>query len=99
MTEPCNEMFGKRGKHGAIIVIHDDDLLDILSIVNSGIKRTSIKLAHNIEKEETILVKLLKDQVIAGKKFAKLLDGLIEYPTQDQMDEYMERHGGNNSDQ
>lgn len=91
MTLPCNEMSGRRGDNGAFIAIHDDDLLDVLSIVNSGVKRTSIKLAHNVEMEKLIIADLLRDQVKTGKKFAKLLDGLVQYPTPEQVNEYMER--------
>lgn len=99
MTLPCNEMSGRRGDHGALIAIHDDDLLDVLSIVNSGVKRTSIKLAHNVELEKEIIVDLLRDQVKTGKKFAKLLDGLVQYPTSEQINEYMERSSGNETDE
>ncbi len=83
--EPVINTTAIRYGHGIVIAIHECDLMDIVAILDSGIMRRKIMLAHHREREENLFTELIEEQIRTGEELYNILEPMIKIPGKDEI--------------
>jgi len=84
--EPFINTTAIRYGHGIVLAIHECDLLDLVSILDSGIRRKKIQLAYCKEREEKTLTEIVEEQIRTGEEIYNILEPLIEVPSKEKIE-------------
>lgn len=87
--EPVINTTAIRYGHGIVLSIHECDLLDLVAILDSGIKRKKIQLAYYAEREQKTAAEILEEQIRTGKEIYDILEPMVPVPSKEQMAEIM----------
>ena len=85
--EPVINTSAIRYGHGIMLGFHKCDLMDLVAVLDSGIKRKKIQLAYHREREQKIAAEILEEQVRTGEEFYKILEPMIEIPSNEVVEE------------
>ena len=67
------------------LLFPQDKLFDMIAVLDSGIKRKGIQLAHYLELEQTVAPEILERQIQFSKTVLSKLEDLLEYPTEEEL--------------
>jgi len=79
--EPVINTSAIRYGRGIMLGFHECDLMDLVAVLDSGIRRKKIQLAYYREREQKVAAELLEEQVRTGMEFYKILEPMIEIPS------------------
>jgi hypothetical protein len=72
--------------HGIMLGIHECDLMDLVAILDAGIRRKKIQLAYYREREQKIAAELLEEQIRTGEEIYHILEPMIKVPSKEEIE-------------
>ena len=72
--------------HGIMLGIHECDLMDLVAILDAGIRRKKIQLAYYREREQKIAAEIIEEQVRTANEIYNVLEPMVPVPSKEQMD-------------
>lgn len=86
-TKPTATQYG----HGILIGIHECDLLDIIAVLDAGIRAKKLNLAYNLEREQLTIAELLDEQIKTGISLYDALEPLLKCPSEEETAKIIKR--------
>lgn len=83
MTSKVNTNLDHVGQ--VCLMFNQDDIFNMLAVLDSGIKRKSIQLAHHLEMEQTVAAEIIDRQIKFGELVLSKLEDLVEYPSDEEI--------------
>lgn len=83
--EPVINTTALRSGHGIVLVLHECDLMDLVAVLDAGIKRKKIQLAYYAEREQKTAAEILEEQIRTGKEIYDILEPMVPVPSKEQM--------------
>lgn len=66
-------------------------IFNLIAVLDSGIKRKLIQLAHHVELEQTVAAEIIDNQIKFGNLVLDKLEDMIDYPTDDELEALIEQ--------
>lgn len=86
-TKPTATQYG----HGILIGIHESDLLDVLAVLDAGIRAKKMNLAYYLEREQVTAAELVDEQIGTATALYDVLEPLLQLPTEEETQKIIQR--------
>lgn len=86
-TKPTATKYG----HGVLIGIHECDVLDILAVIDAGIRAKKMNLAYYLEREQLTAAELIDEQINTATALYDALEPMLQLPTEEETQEIIQR--------
>ena len=86
-TKPTATQYG----HGILIGIHEGDLLDVIAVLDAGIRAKKMNLAYYLEREQVTTAELIDEQIKTATALYDALEPLLQSPSEEETQKIIQR--------